>query len=259
MKRATTIATVLLWVAGAIAPAIGQPAPDARLQLLAAYPDALLAIEGNTLVWRDGTRMAIDDGAGDKAFHAWLANPDIKDMLAKPYPAGAPLSVAAVNDDPGRARNAAFFDKLYGDCTKGEVSANLVDVVWLPRKFGKAVKMNARHGAAGHLRAVSARLDALPASFDAFLIPPAGAYNCRTIAGTDRVSAHGHGIAIDIAVRHAHYWRWTAQRPGPVIYRNTIPPEIVAAFEAEGFIWGGRWHHYDTMHFEYRPELAPPH
>ncbi|MDP3291618.1 MAG: M15 family metallopeptidase, partial [Sulfuricurvum sp.] len=22
-----------------------------------------------------------------------------------------------------------------------------------------------------------------------------------------------------------------------------------------GFIWGGRWYHYDTMHFEYRPEL----
>jgi D-alanyl-D-alanine carboxypeptidase len=22
-----------------------------------------------------------------------------------------------------------------------------------------------------------------------------------------------------------------------------------------GFIWGGKWYHYDTMHFEYRPEL----
>ena len=29
----------------------------------------------------------------------------------------------------------------------------------------------------------------------------------------------------------------------------------VDAFEAEGFIWGGRWYHFDTMHFEYRPEL----
>ncbi|MDD5211432.1 MAG: M15 family metallopeptidase, partial [Sulfuricurvum sp.] len=25
-----------------------------------------------------------------------------------------------------------------------------------------------------------------------------------------------------------------------------------------GFIWGGRWYHYDTMHFEYRPELLAP-
>jgi hypothetical protein len=37
------------------------------------------------------------------------------------------------------------------------------------------------------------------------------------------------------------------------IYR--IPPEIVAGFERHGFIWGGRWAHFDTMHFKYRPEL----
>ena len=29
-------------------------------------------------------------------------------------------------------------------------------------------------------------------------------------------------------------------------------------FERHGFIWGGKWHHYDTMHFEYRPELLHP-
>ena len=28
-----------------------------------------------------------------------------------------------------------------------------------------------------------------------------------------------------------------------------------ARFETHGFIWGGKWYHYDTMHFEYRPEL----
>ena len=32
--------------------------------------------------------------------------------------------------------------------------------------------------------------------------------------------------------------------------------EIVRIFEKHGFIWGGKWHHYDTMHFEYRPELV---
>ena len=41
-------------------------------------------------------------------------------------------------------------------------------------------------------------------------------------------------------------------------WRNVVPQEIVDAFEAEGFIWGGRWLHYDTMHFEYRPELLDP-
>ena len=37
--------------------------------------------------------------------------------------------------------------------------------------------------------------------------------------------------------------------------RTTVPKEIVDVFEKYGFIWGGRWYHYDTMHFEYRPEL----
>ena len=30
---------------------------------------------------------------------------------------------------------------------------------------------------------------------------------------------------------------------------------IVHIFEKHGFIWGGRWLHYDTMHFEFRPEF----
>jgi D-alanyl-D-alanine carboxypeptidase len=37
-----------------------------------------------------------------------------------------------------------------------------------------------------------------------------------------------------------------------------VPAAIVHVFEHNGFIWGGRWYHYDTMHFEYRPELLDP-
>ena len=37
--------------------------------------------------------------------------------------------------------------------------------------------------------------------------------------------------------------------------QKTYPAAIVKAFEDEGFIWGGKWHEYDLMHFEYRPEL----
>jgi hypothetical protein len=35
-----------------------------------------------------------------------------------------------------------------------------------------------------------------------------------------------------------------------------MPQEIIDIFERHGFIWGGKWYHYDTMHFEYRPELT---
>lgn len=237
------------------APCAADPARD---RLLAAYPDALERIEGNDLVWRDGTRMAIDDGRAAKSHADKLAMPDLKDMLEPSYPAGAPALAPAIDFDPGRARNAAFFNKLYGDCRQDGVRANLVEVAWLPSRNRQPVLFNMRHGASAHLAAVSARLDVLPAAFTVYLLPLAGSYNCRAIAGSDQRSAHGYGIAIDLALTHAHYWRWSKPKEGDHLgYQNLIPPEIIAAFEAEGFIWGGRWSHYDTMHFEYRPELFP--
>jgi len=233
--------------------------PEALARLIAAYPDALERIDGRDLVWRDGTRMDLDDGhqgrpTGDSLDHASIA-----DMLAQPYPAGDPHRPPLPGADPGRARNEAFFNKLYGDCTKGTVTPHLTSVAWLPKHGGLQVKMTALHGVADRLAAVSRRLDELGDRDVPYLIPTSGTYACRRIAGTGRVSAHGYGIAIDIAARNAHYWRWSKAGPGgALVYANEIPAEIVAAFEVEGFIWGGRWSHYDTMHFEYRPELFPP-
>ncbi|HVR59254.1 MAG TPA: M15 family metallopeptidase [Pseudolabrys sp.] len=67
---------------------------------------------------------------------------------------------------------------------------------------------------------------------------------------------YGFGIAIDIAAAHSHYWlRAKPGAGGHITYKNEIPREIVRTFEAHGFIRGGKWYHYDTMHFEYRPEL----
>ena len=231
--------------------------PRSRLDLLIrAYPDHLDRIDGADLVWKDGTRMRVDDGRPAKEFAALLDVPDIKDMLAMPYPAGAGTAPPVRNADPGRVRHAAFFDKMYGNCRTGEVEKHLVDVVWLPRKWGRTLKVTRINGVAGKLAAISRELDQLPARFDQFLAPAAGAFNCRPIAGTTRASSHGHGIAVDIAAQHAHYWRWTKPGPdGALVYRNRVPPEIVEVFERHGFIWGGKWHHYDTMHFEYRPEL----
>ena len=71
------------------------------------------------------------------------------------------------------------------------------------------------------------------------------------------MSMHAYAAAIDINVRFADYWRWSGgkRETDKVTYKNQIPMEIVAVFEKHGFIWGGKWYHYDTMHFEYRPEL----
>ena len=223
-----------------------------------AYPDHLERLDGADLVWKDGTRMRVDDGLGPKTHEARLATADIKDMFFPPYVTGAMTAPPALNADAGRARNRALFDKMYGDCTSGGVAKHLVDVVWLPKKWGKPLKVTRINGVAGKVAAISRELDALPASFDRYLFPSAGTYVCRPIAGTTRISAHGHGIAIDLSTATTDYWLWAKGKAAvgaEIPYRNRLPQEIVEIFERHGFIWGGKWYHYDTMHFEYRPEL----
>lgn len=244
-------------VGAAAAAGDGQTAAN-RQRLVAAYPELLERVDGETLVWRDGTRMPFSDGQPSKAFDVWLAAPDLDDIFAISYPL-EPAGPPAKDEDPGRARPSQLFDKMYGDCRKGEVTPHLVSVPWLPKLSRQTLTVTRVNGVDRKLAAVSADLEALPARFHAYLLPPAGGYVCRTIAGTDRPSAHGQGIAVDISVKHSHYWRWTrAAADGSLPWRNDIPLEIVRIFEKHGFIWGGRWYHYDTMHFEYRPELLPP-
>src|SRR6185503_18064628 len=98
--------------------------------------------------------------------------PDLEDMFYAPYPLGRTGATPAINDDPGRVRYQPLFARMYGDCTKGE---------------------------AARLQKVSDELDTLPAEMTKYLVPSAGTFNCRVVAGTNRMSAHGLGIAIDIA------------------------------------------------------------
>lgn len=220
-------------------------------RLPAAYPDHVRAIEDGEVVWRDGTRMPVGGGRPDRSDDEALASPSIADLFRHPYPAGR--LAAAPTTDPGRFRNAAFFEKMYGRCSAGAVTADLAPVRWLPRHGGGTLRVTRVNGVDRRLQAVSDELDLLPERFLAYLKPSAGTYNCRNIAGTEQASAHGYGIAIDIATKHSDYWRWS--RTG---YRNQVPPEIVDVFERHGFVWGGKWKHFDTMHFEYRPELLAP-
>jgi D-alanyl-D-alanine carboxypeptidase len=226
-------------------------------KLVASYPDFLASHDANTLIWKDGTRMPFNDGKGEKDFETRLNNPDLKDEFYAPYPIGRAGTPPGVDIDPGRVRYEPFFAKMYGDCTKGEVTKKLVPIVWLPKHGGTKLMITAVNGVAEKLRAVSVELDQLPESFIKFLTPSAGTYNCRVIAGTTRPSAHGNGIAIDINVAWSDYWRNARPVDGAYTYKNRIPWEIVEIFEKHGFIWGGKWYHYDTMHFEYRPELLP--
>jgi hypothetical protein len=99
-------------------------------------------------------------------------------------------------------------------------------------------------------------LEKLPAGMTQYLVPSAGTYNCRPIANTNRLSVHAFGAAIDINTQFSDYWEWSKGPGGSSKWRNRIPGEIGEVFERHGFIWGAKWYHFDTMHFEYRPELV---
>lgn len=223
---------------------------------MAAYPDAIQARSGNELIFRDGTHM--DAGVSDSVmpFEAVLSHASVHDMFRIVYPAGAPLTAPAENFDPGRFRNKAFFDAMYGDCRKGDVARNLVTVVWLPKHWGRKIEVTRANGVADRLREVSDEIDALPEPVRRAAWPTAGTYTCRAVADAGQPSMHAYGAAIDLNLDFSSYWLWDSGNAARAIaWRNRMPVQIVDIFERHGFIWGGRWYHYDTMHFEYRPEL----
>jgi hypothetical protein len=223
---------------------------DALDRLVRAYPDFLAGHDASSIRWSDGSVMPVSDGKANKSFGDKLRHASILDQLELPYPKGPLTSPPGPQSDPGRFRNVAFFDKMYGDCSKGEVAKRLVEVAWLPNSGGGSVRITSVNHVADRLRAVSAELDALKPELKTYAFPSAGTYNCRTVQDTGARSMHAWGAAIDLNTKYADYWLWS--KGG---YRNRMPAEIIAIFEKHGFIWGGKWGHFDTMHFEYRPEM----
>jgi len=160
-----------------------------------------------------------------------------------------------VDFDPGRIRNEAFFKKLYG-ASASAVGKHITTVKWLPKQGKYPVRISSLFGIDARLARISDTLQDMPADMSRYGLKPGGGFNWRVIAGTDQLSVHSFGAAFDINVAYSDYWFWNKpDKNGRIPFKNRIPLSIVTLFEGQGFIWGGRWYHYDTMHFEYRPEL----
>jgi D-alanyl-D-alanine carboxypeptidase len=247
LPRPTPSVLCVLLLTGVPCALAAEPTPPAPLACLARHYVVTPELRGGAwlAVLPDGTAIPYDDGQA-KTFEQKLERPDVEDTFSQPYRAGPIRPVTTPDEDPGRIRLDAVFKATYG------ASAEKVDVVPI-RFLGQSLKVHRKVAPA--FAAVERRLETALAkdpSLRPHLVGVGGTFNWRPIAGTDRPSAHSYGISMDINTRRSHYWRWAK---GPVRWQNAIPQAIVDAFEAEGFIWGGRWFHYDTMHFEYRPEL----
>ena len=218
--------------------------------LIKSYPQTVNSAAGGHIVFKFKAEAVIIDDGKKRDHFQMLEDGDIEDSLQQIYPAGPCEIKPDVNFDPGRIRSERLFRVMYGDSAK-EVQSNLVPVKW----FGETLRVTKVNGVNAALEAVR---DALVSRADLrkYLTPSAGVFNWRKVAKQSNLSVHSFGAAIDLNTKFADYWVWSGGKPGKVpVYKNKFPMEIVDIFEKHGFIWGGRWYHYDTMHFEYRPEL----
>lgn len=241
-----------------------SPAPG-MLRLIQAYPRYLKGYTDNHIVWKDGTKMLYDDGllkTEDQTFDSTDLEDQMNGLL---YTPGLPRDTPTYNCDPGTFRCQAFFRKMYGS-SEAEAKSHLVPVVWPARTPGRTQRIwvTSVNGVNRRLQAVANELVARP-RLRPYVTDIGGTFNWRNIMGTTRQSPHSFGIAIDINTTYAEYWKWDRRADWMIDsveenlqWRNSVPLEIVEIFERHGFIWGGKWYHYDTMHFEYRPELLPP-
>jgi hypothetical protein len=93
------------------------------------------------------------------------------------------------------------------------------------------------------------------------------AFNFRNVAGTDVLSKHALGVAVDINPMQnpmvigadvfppagAAYLDRDALRPGMIVR----PGPVVALFEEQGWEWGGDWSHMKDHHHFVKPGFEP--
>ena len=162
-----------------------------------------------------------------------------------------------------RRRSPHFFDALYRARNREEAYQRVKTIRFLGRT------VNVHYSVLEELSLVEEHI-LLAAKTDPTVqtwinsISSLESWSWRNVADTQSRSFHSYGVAVDILPRSLGgketYWLW-ASRHKPdwwnISYNNRYhPPDaVILAFERFGFIWGGKWLFFDTMHFEYRPEI----
>ena len=224
-----------------------------KVAIETAYPG--VKVENAEVAFPDEKRLPLGD-IREVEPDQRLKTATIAEQFLFRYPLGFDLEPRRTAwADPGRLRNSAFFRALYPG-GKTEIRQSLETMRYPGLRVKPKFAVTTRHCVHVQLKAALDEIAEHGSRMDRFFENPGGSFNWRRISGTKRLSAHSFGIAVDINTQLGQYWRWSGAEPGKVRrYRNKIPEALVTAFERRGFIWGGKWHHYDGMHFEYRPEL----
>lgn len=222
------------------------------LVLFMAYPEYIRGVEkdsnGNVYITLNSGKKVLYDDKKQKNHEAKLNYPDIQDMLEQQYPLEAIEKLNDLNFDPGRGRIYSILHEVYGT-NQSQIEKNLINT--------KGGRFNKANGAAAALNSVMEEINEASKTnprIGGFVYPINGTYNFRYISGTGRLSAHAFGIAIDIKSHPHDYWKWNTRENGEK-RMLAYPNDLVKIFEKHNFVWGGKWGHFDMLHFEYRPEI----
>lgn len=242
---------ILVYMCLSICLLAGEIVDTIAKECIKAHYPQVVKISDNYVLLEDGSSFIWDDGM-QKDYEQMLLEPDMNDAFSYPYPLSG--RVLNRNEDTSRVRHLGFYKAIYGH-DEYEVRKHLVKLPWFENHFNESfivvTTVNDTHKA---FERVMRRLADMQLAYYQFLSEQ-DAFYWRNIADSPNLSPHSFGIALDINTRFSRYWLWDKKEINEYQYENQIPLEIVHAFEEEGFIWGGRWWHYDTMHFEYRPEI----
>lgn len=213
--------------------------------------DVIFALAGGPVYFQGGRMLSeaslIRAQDFDPIFYAYPLSP-----LHTPPPAGK---------EPVHSRD--LLEKLFGK-TEGEIRNQGVSVEFLNRKvFVNAFCLAALTGVEKEIRALATTDPEVKAWVENIEI--AYSFIDKEIAGTPGRSHHAFGMAIDLVPssyggKHV-YWRWSRvfNRQNwdriPMEERWSPPGSVIRAFENHGFVWGGKWSRFDTIHFEFRPEI----
>jgi len=161
-------------------------------------------------------------------------------------------------------RRASYFhDDLWQGKTRTEIEKHIVRVSFLGRNIRIHQWVQENFERVEEQITAAGENDPVVQNWIDTLRQPS-AFEWRTIADTQSRSYHSYGIAVDLLPvslgRLQAYWLWTIQHRDdwwnvPYSERYHPPAAVIKAFESNGFIWGGKWPLFDTMHFEYRPEI----
>ncbi len=258
-----------------------NPAPFAQQPVFAAlqraYPEwitldsvdgvPVIKVKGRVFAWAEGRLLppALAEHWQDYAPQPFYPYPhDAPDVTSwsDEKLADTEIRLASRRSSAPR-RHSGFFDALWGVRNRTDAE----DTQRVVRFLGFRVTVHS--ALALPLSRIEAHLTALRAhdrELDTFLrgLDHLEGYNWRDIAETQSRSNHAYGIAIDLIPRSyggkTPYWLWAPQDDAgwyKTAWLNRWVPNkaVVEAFEEEGFIWGGKWTLFDTIHFEYRPEI----